>query len=89
MFFLKLNLYEFDMALGSVMWDTSAMMIDVPLENAINMRSVWKAWFQFWGKQHLLEKMLMFIDVLVFRNILNMQHRTHECVQLDRLKKKH
>ncbi len=28
---------------------------------AINMRSVWTAWFQFWGKQHLLH-----IDVLFF-----------------------
>ncbi len=58
------------------------MMIDVPLENAINMRSVWTAWFQFWGKQHLLH-----IDVLFFRNILNVQHRI-EWVQLDMLKKK-
>ncbi len=55
-------------------------MIDVPLENAINMRSVWMAWFQFWGKQHL------HIDVLFFRNILNVQHRI-EWVQLDRQKK--
>ncbi len=28
MFFLKLNLHEFDMALGSLVWDASAMMID-------------------------------------------------------------
>ncbi len=71
------------MALASHVWDASAMMIDVPLENAINMRSVWTAWFQFWGKQHLLH-----IDVLFFHNIWNLQHRI-EWVQLDRLKKKH
>ncbi len=29
-------------------------MIDVPLENAINMRSVWTAWFQFWGKRNIV-----------------------------------
>ncbi len=69
------------MYLGSRVWDASATMIDVPLENAINMRSVWTAWFQFWAK-HLLH-----IDVLFFRNILNVQHRI-EWVQLDRLKKK-
>ncbi len=45
MFFLKLNLYEFYMALGSLVWDASATMIDVRLENAINMRSEWTAWF--------------------------------------------
>ncbi len=56
-------------------------MIDVPLENAINMRSVWTTRFQFWGKQHHLH-----IDVLFFRNILNVQHRI-EGVQLDRQKK--
>ncbi len=67
-YFLLLNLHEFDMALGSLVWDASAMMIDVPLENAINMRSVWTAWFQFWGKQHHLH-----IDVLFFRNIVNVQ----------------
>ncbi len=43
-------------------------MIDVPLENAINMRSVWMAWLQFWGKQHLLH-----IDVLFFHNIVNVE----------------
>ncbi len=68
------------MALASRVWDASAMMIDVPLENAINMHSVWTAWFQFWGKQHL------HIDVLFFHNIWNVQHRI-EWVQLDRLKK--
>ncbi len=62
--------------LWALLWDTSETMINVPLENAINMRSVWTAWFQFWGKQHLF-----------FRNILNVQHRI-EWVQLDRLKKK-
>ncbi len=72
------------MALGSLVWDASATMIDVPLENAINMRSVWTAWFQFWGKP----KQLLQIDVLFFRNILNVQHRI-EWDQLDRLKKKH
>ncbi len=36
------------------MWDASATMIDVPLENAINMRSVWTAWFQFWGKRNIV-----------------------------------
>ncbi len=46
------------------------------------MRSVWMSWFQFWGKQHHLH-----IDVLFFRNILNVQHRI-EWVQLDRQKKK-
>ncbi len=66
MFFSKLNLHSFDMALGSLVWDASATMIDVPLENAINMRSVWTAWSQFWGKQQHLH-----IDVLFFRNILN------------------
>ncbi len=81
MVFLKLNLREFDMALGSLVWDASATMIDVPLENAINMRSVWTAWLQFWDKQHLLH-----IDVLSFYNILNVQHRI-EWVQLDRLKR--
>ncbi len=70
------------MALGSLVWDASSTLIDFPLENAINMRSVSMAWFQFWGKQHLLH-----IDVLFFRNILNVQHRI-EWVQLDRLKKK-
>ncbi len=69
------------MALGSLVWDASATMIDVPLENAINMHSVWTAWFQFWGKQHHLH-----IDVLVFYNIVNVQHRI-EWVQLERLKK--
>ncbi len=69
------------MALGSLVWDASATVIDVPLENAINMHSVWTAWFQFWGKEHLLH-----IDVLFFRNILYVQHRI-EWVQLDRLKK--
>ncbi len=69
------------MALGSLVWDASATMIDVPLENSINMCSVWMAWFQFWGKQHLLH-----IDVLFFHYILNVQHRI-EWVQLDRLKK--
>ncbi len=52
-------------ALGSLVWDASATMIDVPLENAVNMRSVWTAWFQFWGKQHLLH-----IDVLFFLQYL-------------------
>ncbi len=83
MIVLKLNLHEFDMSLGSLVWDASATMIVVPLENSINVRSVWTAWFQFWGKQHLLH-----IDVLSFHNILNVQHRI-EWVQLDRLKKKH
>ncbi len=69
------------MALGSFVWDASATMTDVPLENSINMRSVWTAWFQFWGKQNFLH-----IDVLFFCNILNVQHRI-EWVQLDRLKK--
>ncbi len=69
------------MVLGSLVWDVSAMMKDIPLENAMNMRSVWTAWFQFLGKQHLLH-----IDVLVLCNILNVQHRI-EWVQLDRLKK--
>ncbi len=64
------NLHELYMALGSLVWDASATMINVPLENAINMRSVWTAWFQFWGKQHLLH-----IDILFFHNILNVQHR--------------
>ncbi len=81
MFFLKLNLHSFYMALSSLVWDASATMIDFPLENAINMRSVWTAWFQFWGKQNLLH-----IDVPFFRNILNVQHRI-EWVHLDRLKK--
>ncbi len=79
-FFFKLNLHEFYMALGSLVWDASAMMIYVPLENAINMRSVWMAWFQFWGKQHLHS------DVLFFHNIVNVQHCI-EWVQLDRQKK--
>ncbi len=70
MFFLKLNLHEFYMVLGSHVWDASATMIDVPVENAINMHSVWTAWFQFWGEQHLLH-----IVVLFLRNILNVQHR--------------
>ncbi len=69
------------MALCSLVWDSSATMIEVPLENAINMHSVWTAWFQFWGKQHLL-----YIDVIFFHNILNVQHRI-EWVQRDRLKK--
>ncbi len=54
------------MVLCSLVWDASATMIDVPLENAINMRSVWTAWFQFWGKQHHLH-----IDVPFFGNIVN------------------
>ncbi len=73
--------WTYKLKLGSLVWDATATMIDVPLENAINMRSVWTAWFQFWGKQHHLH-----IDVLFFRNILNVQHRI-EWVQLDRLKK--
>ncbi len=76
-----LNMLKLYMALGALFWDASATMIDVPLENAANMRSVWTAWFQFWGKQHLLH-----IDVLSFHNILNVQHRI-EWVQLNRLKK--
>ncbi len=68
------------MSLGSLVWDASATMIDVLLENTINMHSVWTAWLQFWGKQHLLH-----IDVLFFRYILNVQHRI-EWVQLDSLK---
>ncbi len=68
------------MTLGSLVWDASATIIDVLLENAIHLSSVWTAWFQFWGKQYLLH-----IDVLFFRNILNVQHRI-EWVQLDRLK---
>ncbi len=71
------------MALGSFVRDASATMIDIPLENAINVRSAWMAWFQFWGKQHILH-----IDVLSSRNILNVQHQI-EWVQLDRQKKKH
>ncbi len=63
------------------MWDASATTIEVPLENTINMCSVWTAWFQFWGKQHLLH-----IDALSFHNIVNVQHRI-KWVQLDRLKK--
>ncbi len=70
------------MASGSLVWDASATMIDVPLENAINICSVWTAWFQFWGTQHLLH-----IDVLFFYNILNVQHCI-EWVQLEKLKKK-
>ncbi len=69
------------MALGSLVWDVSETMIDVPLENAINMRSVWTAWFQFWGKQQHLNIVFSCI-------ILNVQHRI-EWVQLDRQKKKH
>ncbi len=80
--FFKVEL-ECYMSFGSLVWDASAMMIDVPLENAINVSSVWTAWFQFWGKQHLLH-----IDVPSFHNILNVQHRI-EWVQLDRQKKKH
>ncbi len=82
MFFLKFNLHTFYVDLGSLVWDASATMIDVPLENAINMHSVWTAWFQFWGKQHLLH-----IYVHFFHYILNVLHRI-EWVQLDRLKKK-
>ncbi len=70
------------MALGSLVWDASATLIDVPLENAINMCSVWTAWFQFWGKQQHLH-----IDVLFLRNIVNVQRRI-EWDQLDKLKKK-
>ncbi len=69
------------MSLGSLVWDASATMIDVPLENALNMHSVWTARFQFWGKQ------LLNIDVLFLRYILNVQHSI-EWVQLDRLNKK-
>ncbi len=58
-----------DVPLVNVAWDASATLIDVPLENAINMRSVWTAWFQFWGKPHLF-----LIDVLFFRYILSVQH---------------
>ncbi len=50
------------------MWDASATMIDVPLENATNVRSVWTTWFQFWGKQQVL-----YIDYLFLRNIVNVQ----------------
>ncbi len=51
-----------------------------PLENSLNMHSVWTAWFQFWGKQHL------HIDVLFLRNIVNVQHRI-KWGHLDRQKK--
>ncbi len=61
--------------------DASATVIDVPLENAQNMHSVWTAWFQFWRKQHHLR-----IDVLFFHSILNEQ--CIQWVQLDRLKNK-
>ncbi len=78
-----LKLHAFDMALGSLVWNASATMIDVPLENAINMRSVWTTRFQFWGKQHHLH-----IDVLFFRNILNVQH-LHRVGSTGQAKKKH
>ncbi len=67
--------------LWALLCETRVQRWDVPLENAINMRSVWTAWFQFWGK-----KPLLYIDVLFFRNILNVLHRI-EWVQLDKLKK--
>ncbi len=62
------------------MRDASATWMDVSIENAQNMRSVWTAWFQFWRKQHHLR-----VDVLFFRSILNEQRI--QWVQLDRLKK--
>ncbi len=65
---------------SSLLRDVSATVIDVPLENAQNMHSVWTAWFQFWHKQHNL-----CIDVLFFSSILNEQRI--QWVQLDRLKK--
>ncbi len=64
----------------SLLGDTSATAIDVPLENVIHLRSVWTAWFQFWRKQHHLR-----INVLFFRSILNEQRI--QWVQLDKLKK--
>ncbi len=51
------------------MRDASEMVTDVPLENALNMHSVWTAWFHFRSKQDLLRT-----DVLFFCNILNKQH---------------
>ncbi len=68
------------MALGSLVWDASATMIEVSLENAINMRSVWTACFKFLGKQQHLH-----IDALFFLNILNVQPHI-EWVELDWLK---
>ncbi len=59
--------------------DASATLIDVPLENVQNMRSVCTACFHFWCKQHNLR-----IDVLFFRSIVNEQRI--QWVQLDRLK---
>ncbi len=38
---------------ASHVWDTSATLIDVYIENVINMCSVWTAWAQFWGRQHV------------------------------------
>ncbi len=54
MFFFKVELTWIWHGFGSLVWDASATMIDVPLENAINMRSVWMAWFQFWGKRNIV-----------------------------------
>ncbi len=52
---------------------SSATVMDVPMETAQNMCSVWMAWFQFCRKQDLPR-----IDVLFFCNILNEQHSSAE-----------
>ncbi len=54
------NIYRWRIYLWNIS-NASATLIDIPLENAINMCSVWTAWFQFWGKRHHLH-----IDVLFF-----------------------
>ncbi len=51
----------------TLFWEVSATLIDVPLENAQNMHSVWTAWFQFWHKK----KHNLRIDVLFLNSILN------------------
>ncbi len=78
-FKVELSIIVNDFLNISLLRDASAMLIDVPLENAQNMRSVWTAWFQFWHKHNLR------IDVLFFCSILNEQRI--QWVQLDGLKK--
>ncbi len=55
-------------------------MIDVPLENGINALCEWL------GFSFEINNILLHIDVLVFRNILNVQQRI-EWVQPERQKK--
>ncbi len=55
------------------------------LENAQNMLSVWKAWFQFWLKQHHLRIDVLFSYIVIARTTdrLPDTHLKFECNGLD------